>query len=600
MVRKRPGRPKKNTTEPKAIPRRRTTRKLKKGAFGSVDSTKKMAAISANSSGKSSVKSTPKKPSPIKAVKRRTNVAPRSGEQFKIGPKFHETQQYCELYITSTDRTVEPILNARIDRGFDLIDGQWIGYKRNYFSLVATFELFGFDQTIFMNEKFHIINLDGMKLNVECFAIRISSECLDKSIEVTLVQHTAKRDKGPHFVSPVYACVSGVLPDHETIRDSANIRNQARIEELEKLLYLDEEAVENCKSHSILTTYPDQKICTVAKYERMQFCTSANYRKVVGITKNFVLKVELLAVVGSGNYTTIASIITPFLEVRGRSPSNYKKPTSKEKVPEKVPEKAPEEVGVTGNTNTADVKRSKVLKLSGIIRQGDNLYDMIGKQVDQSKRKLDAREMLLLSKTKKNPEPMVYADNSDDTIELNNGAHSEISIGSIFKEDVQEENSNSAPQTYMVKIKIPLGSFHPEDFQNSEELIQNITPQRSEFNGIKLVEPMRFSFRDESDVTNESINNSMIPSIENSYGNAFFNQLLNNVDAVVGASSHKRKKRKLKSKHSRHNHKRKHGKHKHKKGKVERLEYEYNNGAELENAIFLSPLNANESHHYSF
>lgn len=68
-------------------------------------------------------------------------VAPRSRQQFKVGPPFVTTLAHTSIYRGTTNSVVIPRIHARIDKGFDCIEGDWVGYKRNYFSLVATFEL---------------------------------------------------------------------------------------------------------------------------------------------------------------------------------------------------------------------------------------------------------------------------------------------------------------------------------------------------------------------------------------------------------------------------------------------------------------------------
>ncbi|CUM64124.1 uncharacterized protein PRCAT00001715001 [Priceomyces carsonii] len=250
-------------------------------------------------------------------------VAPRSGLQFKVGPSFETTTLFKPIYLMLTDENVFPFVNARIDRGFDFINGEWIGYKRNYFTLVAAFEFEDQDNSIFSNEKFYTIDAGNQKVSINCFALRLVSKCCEDDMQINLVQHTAKRDRGPQFKPPVYPAVTGVLPSHQVIKQAANIRNESKIDQFNKLFFLDNAEIWKTSDKSILHTYPPGKIATVARYERIQFSTSINYRKPTMVNRHFTLQVELLGLLSDGNYTILASTETPPLIVRGRSPSNY-------------------------------------------------------------------------------------------------------------------------------------------------------------------------------------------------------------------------------------------------------------------------------------
>lgn len=261
--------------------------------------------------------------SEIGEEKKKKKIAPRSSEQFKIGPRFEGTQIHQSVYVTSTNEVVEPVIDARVDRGFDFIDNEWIGYKRNYFSLVAAFNLREKPQTIFFNDRFHILDVNNKKLNVKCFALRLESQCCEEDVKVNLVQHTAKRDRGPQYKPQVFPAIPGTLPDHNSIKKSSNIRNDSKIDQFNRLFYLHGDYETNASQGSIIHTYPKTKISTVARYERMQFTTSINYRKPALVNRHFILRVELLGILDDGIYTVLASNSTPPLIVRGRSPSNY-------------------------------------------------------------------------------------------------------------------------------------------------------------------------------------------------------------------------------------------------------------------------------------
>lgn len=254
---------------------------------------------------------------------KKRKVAPRSGLQFKVGPTFESTTLYRPIYISSTNESVFPFVNARIDRGFENYGGEWIGYKRNYFTLVSCFELEDQNPDIFFSEKFHILNDLGEVDNISCFALRLVSRCSEDDTVVNLIQHTAKRDRGPQYLPPVYPAISGYLPSHSIIKQASNIRNGDKIDQYNRLFYLDNNTLQNSVDDSILGTYPEGRIATVARYERIQFSTSINYRKSTMVNRHFVLKVELLGLLDDGKYAVLASTETQPLVVRGRSPSNY-------------------------------------------------------------------------------------------------------------------------------------------------------------------------------------------------------------------------------------------------------------------------------------
>ena len=166
----------------------------------------------------------------------------------RVGPPFSETRHHQDIYCKSNDLDVNPILEARIDRGFETGEnGTWIGYKRNYFTLVAAFLLENFDFDRFIQNKFYTFekalrngqSVGENKVEINYFAIRLVAKCLDDDVSISLIQHTAKRDKGPQFPPPIYPAVPGEMPDHETVKASCNKRNGSKIENMNKIFYFD-------------------------------------------------------------------------------------------------------------------------------------------------------------------------------------------------------------------------------------------------------------------------------------------------------------------------------------------------------------------------
>lgn len=257
---------------------------------------------------------------------RKSFVPPRSGLQFKVGPPFALTTSLYPIYIESSHEYVFPYINARLDRGFDFIDNEWIGYKRNYFSLVAAFEFEDKNLDIVNQEKFYYINEFNQKINIDYFSLKLISICCENSIEAPLIEHTAKRDKGPQNPPRVHVAVPGTLPSHNIIKQATNIRNSDKIELINKLFM-------NCddsprKTTSIMTNYPQNNIYKVARYERIQLSCSVKHNRVHSMAnRHYIVRVQLLA-----NYNQRSRVLayteTGPLVIRGRSPSNYKNKTS--------------------------------------------------------------------------------------------------------------------------------------------------------------------------------------------------------------------------------------------------------------------------------
>lgn len=254
-------------------------------------------------------------------------TAPRSGNQFKVGPSFQATVQILPIHIVSTNEIILPIINARIDRGFDLINNEWIGYKRNYFTLVSAFEFEGHDDDIVSREKFYTVDKEsGSIIEILSFGIKLESRCCEDNSIVDLIQHTAKRDRGPQYSPPEYFAIPGELPSHEVIKKSANIRNESKVTSYNRLFFLDFSEFGELKIDCVLKTYPvDEPAATVSRYERIQFSSAVNYRKPILTHRSFSLNVILFANIKEGKRINLAYSKTPALIIRGRSPSNYRK-----------------------------------------------------------------------------------------------------------------------------------------------------------------------------------------------------------------------------------------------------------------------------------
>lgn len=270
-------------------------------------------------------------------------IPPRSCLQFKIGPPFQIIKNYCKVISATTNQTIKFNVTPRIDRGFDLIGNEWVGYKRNYLTLVAAFQTNIPDNNKFIQDSYMIEINEGHFVPIEYFAIKILAKSNKGLTEVSLVQHTSKRDKGPHFKPQLCPLLPAKLPDHKVIRDIANLRNQNKMKVFDSSFFYhrDKEKI-NIFPTSVAYGYPNECIDKVARFERIQFATSINSKKVNERSKFFKLHVLFGAVVdypidsfqneimendenlsGSKNFIYIQELNTPPLIVRGRSPSTY-------------------------------------------------------------------------------------------------------------------------------------------------------------------------------------------------------------------------------------------------------------------------------------
>ncbi|CDO96459.1 unnamed protein product [Kluyveromyces dobzhanskii CBS 2104] len=273
--------------------------------------------------------------------KRKVRIAPRSTLQFKIGPSFTPVvpnHKILDDYAQIQEIKLEP----RIDRGFDFIDNDWIGYKRNYFTVVTSFDTPGSDHIDFMKKAYYL----DSGIEIKYFATKLAAKCLEDDKLISLVQHTAKRDKGPQFAPPIHVIAPANLPKHQIIRDASNVRNESKMKKFDSYFFLHKEDVgPDCEERNVLANYPSDPIKKVARYERIQFASSIALKKTSQQNRRFSLLVVLGCFVKGRHHTisqtspyheldhydeqkdmTFIPIVmekTPPLIIRGRSPSNY-------------------------------------------------------------------------------------------------------------------------------------------------------------------------------------------------------------------------------------------------------------------------------------
>lgn len=254
-------------------------------------------------------------------------AAPRSSFQFKVGPPFPDTKQVHSI-VSLDGVNVLPSIQARVDRGFDLHQNQWIGYKRNYFALVASFSFLGEPFNICNHKNFFISEPHGRLTKLTNFQLRLVDVNLyEPESGSSLVQHTSKRDKGPQFDPPAYTSVPGNIPLHDFMKLISNIRKNSRVQESKNLFFLNKEesSAARYNENGIISLYPlDIDIAKVARYERIQFLGSKNKSKgSIKPSNSYRLVVELLATTEEDKTVVIAFTQSPPLVIRGRSPANY-------------------------------------------------------------------------------------------------------------------------------------------------------------------------------------------------------------------------------------------------------------------------------------
>lgn len=281
--------------------------------------------------------------------KRKLKIAPRSTLQFKVGPPFQLSNKYGNVIDNKTGQNINLKIIPRIDRGFDNIDNEWVGYKRNYFTLVTSFQVRNYSIEKFLESTYQVTfveNFYRQTADIKYFAVKIKARTDDECTEINLIQHTAKRDKGPQFAPELCPLIPSPLPKHQIIREASNVRNTNKMKKYDSTFYFHRDLEEeNYNFECILKTYPSNCIQKVARYERVQFASSINVKKPSQQNKHFRLHVVLGAVVdtkdlegnietkhcdevalpdgGKGLFVYLQEMNTPPLIIRGRSPSNY-------------------------------------------------------------------------------------------------------------------------------------------------------------------------------------------------------------------------------------------------------------------------------------
>ena len=214
-------------------------------------------------------------------------------------------------------------LQSKFDRGFFIADNDWTCYRRNYFQVSATFNLHGYP--LYYHDQ-HDPELgclvrdvgDDQLHPVNCFMVGISAHVVDEDKRITLIQHTAKRDKGPQK-----------QPEPKPIRPGGDLAL------LSNMAAATATSTGNTSSSSTggtgestpssQTTTPVSPVNqSIVTFERIQFkSATANNGKRRAAQQYYVLMVELYAKIASGKMIRVATTRSAPLVVRGRSPGHY-------------------------------------------------------------------------------------------------------------------------------------------------------------------------------------------------------------------------------------------------------------------------------------
>ncbi|KAJ3309122.1 hypothetical protein HDU76_003716 [Blyttiomyces sp. JEL0837] len=198
----------------------------------------------------------------------------------EAGPVFKPTVEKCKLWHLDRTRSYSLKIYPKVDRGFFLADNDWTCYRRNYFQVSASFT--ALDLNGGRVELPCFVEVDGQLRSVTSFLINVVSRTANGNKDIELVQHTAKRDKGPQNVPQPRLCE----PQDSTMRHEDSF-------------------------HSVT-------------FERLQFkSATANNGKRRAAQQYHVLIVELYVRCDDNSQIKAAYAESAPLVVRGRAPGHY-------------------------------------------------------------------------------------------------------------------------------------------------------------------------------------------------------------------------------------------------------------------------------------
>lgn len=246
-----------------------------------------------------------------------------------------------------------------MDKGFFLSGTEWTCYRRNYFQISASFALSGSQDDTLSN---YSLLIDGSSHQIKNFSIAISCHVYGGDKGVDLVQHTAKRDKGPQIIpSPKVVLPGGnpysfngttsgdyagtfnssfagmsstttgntsfagnvIFPSSGSPATSVNSGNHSSEN-------IGNPNINNSSQLSDVNRLSPEKITSpnltekIVTFERLQFkSATANNGKRRAAQQYYCVTINLFARLSSGQLIKVATADSAPLVVRGRSPGHY-------------------------------------------------------------------------------------------------------------------------------------------------------------------------------------------------------------------------------------------------------------------------------------
>ncbi|CAI6337443.1 unnamed protein product [Periconia digitata] len=253
-------------------------------------------------------------------------------EGLQDSPPFHQQETYCD--ITSEGVLIVPNLEVKIEKGFFYSpDRVWTCYRRNYFAVNVHH---GLAPSPSPNSRLYLTKTGSNKQaqQIQSFAVSLAA-AVDGSTGkgVDLIQHTAKRDKGPQLTMKKELCAP--TPPAKSNEHSnyalQNNYNQGNHFVGPQLPLQNVSDQDSSQQYSPATHTGKDKYQHV--FERIQFkYATANNGKRRAQQQYYHLIVDLWANIQNPidpepNWVRVASRSSHPVVVRGRSPSHYKDET---------------------------------------------------------------------------------------------------------------------------------------------------------------------------------------------------------------------------------------------------------------------------------
>ncbi|KAJ3181063.1 hypothetical protein HDU85_003768 [Gaertneriomyces sp. JEL0708] len=234
----------------------------------------------------------------------------------EASPWFRPTNQLYPLTSLGRNDTYTLQLLPHIDRGFFLADTDWTCYRRNYFSLSVRFTCMDADgKTV---EMPCCVNVNGEYRTVTRWLVGVRARSSNAGRAVDIVQHTAKRDKGPQYPPSMKIIEASPSQPHQPGSDANSRTSPVGSDQTETSLATHSEAALRASPAIAPDTFS-------VHYDRLQFkSATANNGKRRAAQQYHLLVVELYAQTGDGVLVCVAVSESAPLVVRGRAPGHYR------------------------------------------------------------------------------------------------------------------------------------------------------------------------------------------------------------------------------------------------------------------------------------